>query len=84
MGHHHELYAHNKLPDTFAISLEENIYPVVRYQVFIVNTPAEGFILKIQSMLVATDQGASLHPNGLLIHNNPTSFCIYESLFHLP
>ena len=35
-------------------------------------------------MLVATDRGAYLQPNGLLTHIYPTAFFIFKSVFHLP
>ena len=32
MGHHHELYAHKKHPDTLVIYTEDIISPVIRSQ----------------------------------------------------
>ena len=73
MGHHYDFYYHNtKRPDSLERSLEDVNSPVVRSQVSMVNTPGTGIIWQNKSMLVATDQGAAPHPNGLLTHSDPT------------
>ena len=72
MVYNHDLYSHNKRPDTLEISLMKVISPVVRSQGYRVNTSAVGITRKNQSMLVATGRALDLHPNGLLTHSDPT------------
>ena len=83
MGDHHDLNSHKKIPDALEISQTDVISPVVSSQEYMVQTPAAGITRKNQSMLVATDQGASLLPNGILTYSDLTSFCIYKSVFQL-
>ena len=46
-----------------------------------VKTPESGNIWQNQSMVVVTDLGASIQPNGLLTHSEPTKFCVYKSYY---
>ena len=39
MGHHHDLYAHKKVPDALERSLADVISPDVMSQVFMMKTP---------------------------------------------
>ena len=84
MGHHNNLYDHNKHLDALERYLDDVIYPVVMSQESMVNNPVAGITRKNQSMLVETYRGGALHPNGLLTHSDTTQFCISKSLFHLP
>ena len=84
MVHHHELSAHNKLPDALEMYLSYMIYPDVRYKGSMMKTPEAGITWHNQSILVETDQGADIHSKGLLTHSDPTSFFIFKPVFHLP
>ena len=84
MDHHHYLSNHNKLPDSLARSLADVIYPVLRFHVYMLKTPVAFITWKYPSILVATDWGEAIHPNGILTYIYPTSFCIWKSVFHLP
>ena len=74
MDHYNDFSSHNKHPDVLVIYPSYVISPVVRSQGYMVKTPKAGIIRKNQSMMVETDQGASIQPNGILTHSNPTSF----------
>ena len=55
----------------------------VKYQGSMVITPMADIILQNKWMLVKTDQGGALHPNGFLSHSDPTAFCIWNPVFQL-
>ena len=84
MDHHHDLYTHNKFPDELIIYLADMISPVVSSQGFTANNHEAVITWKNKPMLVATDQGADLHPNGLMTHSDTKYFLIHKSVLNLP
>ena len=84
VDHHHELYTHNKLPDELIIYLADMISPVVSSQGFTANNNEAVITWKNKPMLVATDQGADIHPNGHMTHSDPKYFLIRKSVLKLP
>ena len=75
--------SHKKYPGVLEIFLVDIISHVVTYQGSMANTPTTGITRHNQSMLVTTDQGASLCPNIILTHCAPTPFFICKSVFQL-
>ena len=74
MGHNCEFYSHKKLPDALVRSIVDMIYPVVRSQGSLVKTTVAVIKWQKQYILVETDRGVDLYPNGILPHSDTNSF----------